>query len=164
MDEIWITMEEFPMYKLNNFGTIINRNTGRILRESLTRAGDVKIGLVMDGIQYSRSVKRLVAESFVEGRDDIFDTPIHLDGDQRNNRSDNLMWRPRWFAWKYTRQFVEITIHHTRGPVVDVRTRDRYRDFFEAAIINGILVRDIWSSILVGKPTFPTNQLFEIVK
>lgn len=168
MQERWVTIEEFPTYKINAIGQVVNYNSGKILRESVTSRGIVKIGLVgSDGQQFQRGVALLVAATFVEGRSDAFDTPIHLDGDSRNNRADNLAWRPRWFAWKYARQFEVITVHHSRGPIYDVVSGEVYETFFDAAVIHGILVRDIWSSIIAfnpTKPTFPTQQLFAFLK
>jgi NUMOD4 motif len=160
MDEEWKTIDEFPTYQISNFGRVVNQDTGRLIRESITRSNVVKIGLVSGDRQYTRSVKLLVAEHFVDGRSELFDTPIHLDGDPRNNIADNIVWRPRWFAWKYTRQFAEHEPGSERGPIIDLDTNDLYLDMVEAAIRNGLLVHDVWKSIYVKQPTFPTWQNF----
>jgi hypothetical protein len=77
------------------------------------------------------------------------------------------MWRPRWFAWKYSRQFSELSEHYKKGPIRDVDTRDRYFDVYEAGIVNGILFKDIWRSIHFKNPevrTDITHQRFELIR
>lgn len=164
MGEEWRVIKEFPTYQINDQGDVVNRDTGRHIRPSLTRAGIVKVGLVSGGVQYTRSVKVLVGEAFVGGRSELFDTPLQLDGDHGNVSAENLTWRPRWFAWKYVRQFSEITPHHSRGPIVDEETGLTYEDIFTAARVHGLLVTDVWRSIIHRKPVFPTQQMFSFLK
>ena len=160
MVENWVSIDGFPKYKVSDQGRVLNVDSGRIMRESRTRTGIVKIGLFHDGAQHTRSVCTLVATAFVDGRSELFDTPTHLDCNHENNTANNLVWRPRWFAWKYRRQFTESSVHHDRGPVIDEQSKTRYSTMFQAALDNGLLVEDIWKSILLKKPTFPTGQLF----
>lgn len=176
MTETWVLIEDFPEYHVSDYGNIRNHHTGRILRPSLNTTGVVKVGLSHKGKQYSRCLALLVAEAFVEipppiGRLCIFDTPIHRDGDQRNCYADNLLWRPRWFAWKYTNQFRERTLTHDYGPIVDLDTNEVYETIFDAAVHNGLLVtsdmnRGVFQSVFSKGvlPTFPTNQRFAFLK
>lgn len=159
MEEKWSTVEEFTMYKVSNFGDVVNQTTGKVLNLSQTRTGLVKVGMVRGGVQYTRGLSILVADAFVFGRTEVFDTPIHLDGDQTNNRADNLMWRPRWFAWKYFRQFTDSQ-YHDRGPLVDLETGIWYNTILEASIEHGLLFRDVMRSIGIKEATFPTWQMF----
>lgn len=158
MDEKWRIVEEFPTYKVSNYGDVLNHASGRVLKQSQTKAGLVKVGLVSGGVQYTRSVAVLVAEAFVLGRSDIFNTPIHMDGDQTNNRADNLMWRPRWFAWKYFRQFDEP--RRGNRAIVDIHSGREYKNLFEAATTHGLLTQDIAKAISLKAPVFPTKQYF----
>lgn len=167
MNEIWYPIEEFPIYRVSNYGRVVNYNTGRILNQSTTGNGLMKISLVHDNVRYTRGVALLVAEAFVDGQTEVFNTPIHLDGNHENNHADNILWRPRWFAWKYTYQCRNISVHHNRGPIYDIDSGEVYETFFDAARTHGILVRDIWSSIMAKnpeKPTFPTRQIFAFLK
>ena len=164
MDEEWDVIHEFQSYKISSFGRVLNRDTGREIKPSYTKQGAAKVGLMDGGSQFTRSLKVLVADAFVPGRSEEFDTPIHLDGDQKNCAAINLLWRPRAFAWRYARQFIGISIHHNRGPVVDVETGMVYSTMFEAAKKNGILVADIWRTIIVDVKAFPTQQRFELQK
>lgn len=160
MIEKWSKIDEFPTYKVSNYGEVVNQDTNRTLKESFTRSGLVKIGMVSGGIQHTRGVAMLVADAFVFGRTDTFNTPIHLDANPKNNIAENLLWRPRWFAWKYARQFVETDENSTRGPIVDLATDIWYNTMMDAAVTHGILIQDIWLSIVTKKPTIPTRQIF----
>lgn len=164
IEEHWKIIPDFPNYSISDLGNVLNNSTRRDMRLTMTRQGDIKVGLVKGGTQFTRSVKVLVAEAFVSGRSDLFDTPIQLNGHQNDNQAHNLAWRPRWFAWKYTRQFSEPSDIHEAGPIYDVDTRERYTDVYEAAIINGLLCKDIWNSLNLGRPCFPTNQVFAFVR
>ena len=160
MEEIrWSTIEEFPSYKVSNHGDVVNQVTGRYLRPSQTRTGLVKVGFYQDGVQHSRSVALLVAKAFVFGRDEISNTPVHLDGDQENNHAENIVWRPRWFALAYIRQFTD-TRNHGRGPVFDLVSREWYPTLLDAAKANGLLIKEIIRLLPDKKPIFPTQQIF----
>jgi len=163
MEIEWATIPEFPDYLISNEGDVVNKNSGRWLHLSETAEGVIKVGLVVGGKQYTRSVKVLVAESFVPGRDDVFDTPIHLNGDRRNNRADNLAWRPRWFAWEYARQFSNVTDNERLGPIRNLDDDERYFDVLECATLNGLLFKDIRQGITMQESVFPTFQRFEFV-
>lgn len=163
MEEIWTTIEDFPLYLISDCGRVMNVETRHILKETVNPAGIVKVGLVAyAGKQHQRSIKVLVAQNFVDGRTTIFNTPMQLDGNPYNNRADNIVWRPRWFAWKYKRQFAEISALHTKGPIVDKESGDCYTDVFEAATRNGLLVSDLYLAIQREAPTFPTWQSFKL--
>jgi len=164
MEEQWATVWEFPDYQVSSHGQVANKHTGRLLRPNITRTGLLKIGLVKDRVQYTRSVALLVADEFLDGKTDIFNTPVHLSGDQTDNHVENLVWRPRWFAWKYCRQFTLRDSHSDRGPIIDVGTEIKYKTTMSAATTHGLLVADIWQSILVKKEVFPTWQQFAIAK
>ena len=163
MDYDWVTIPDFPDYLISNHGEVVNKNSGRPISQSTTQKGVVKVGIVRGGTQYQRSVKVLVASAFVPGRDELLNTPIHLDGDPWNNRADNICWRPHWFAWRYTHQFSNVVDNDHLGPLRDIETRFRYLDVYEAAIVNGLLFVDIRKSIVTKEPVFPTFQVFELI-
>lgn len=159
-----VPIEGFWDYYITINGDVVNAKTWRKMTTSPTAFGEPTVGLVRDGRQYRRSVKVLVARAFVEGETEIFDTPIQLDGNRNNLRADNIVWRPRWFAWKYSNQFQggpdNYPDWYYGGPVLDVVNGIRYDTVLEAAIENGILCRDILSSCNNQTQVFPTAQLF----
>ena len=164
MEERWTTIVDYPRYLISNTGLVMNDDTGRLLSQSYNPQGAVKVGLYSEGGQHTKSVKVLVAVAFVEGHTDVFDTPINLDGDQSNNNADNIAWRPRWFAWQYTRQFLDVENWYLFRKVYDIATNDIYEDMVDAAKANGLLLRDILKSVHDDRHvTFPTWQRFGIV-
>jgi hypothetical protein len=128
---------------------------------SPTQNGELTVGLVREGQQHRYSVKCLVAREFVEGESDIFNTPVLLDGDKNNLYYENIVWRPRWFAWKYSRQFTNPEPWYKFGPILEL-DGDIYESYIVASIQNGILCEGIRESIYTyyRKPVFPTNQRF----
>lgn len=155
----FVPIEHFPEYCVSQEGIVINSSTGREMIYTPNQNGDLTVGLVKDGFQFRRSVKGIVARAFVEGKTEIFDTPILLDGDKYNLNANNIVWRPRWFAWKYSHQFLEpYPDWYYDGPI---RSGDMlYHTIFEAAMIHGLLCRDIYESIHRRDLVFPTGQVF----
>jgi hypothetical protein len=161
MLELWKTVDEFPMYKVSNLGDVVNEETGRFLNQSFNPQGAKKVGLFDGKRQHTRSVKFLVANAFVEGQNKQFDTAVNLDGDQTNNIADNLVWRPRWFAMQYARQFVEIGDWYLHRKIQDIETEVVYEDIVDAAIRHGLLHRQILLSIHnTQEVAWPTRQTF----
>lgn len=162
--EIWRPIEDFPMYEISNYGEVANVETDLIIRPSTTLQGGLKIGLVKDGVQYTRSVKVLVARAFVDGEDDIFDTPMLLNGDQLDCKADNIVWRPRWFAWNYARQMEKQKAVYSLGPLIEINEEgivmNAYHNTIEASMKHGLLFSDVWDSLHTAKPVFPTRQIF----
>lgn len=162
MYEYGVSIDGFPDYEVTNYGRIFNIKTNREMILSPTAEGDsdLSVGLYRNHRQYRLSVKVLVAKTFVDGYSEIFNTPIQLDGDKTNLRSDNMVWRPRWFAWRYTHQFKEIPDWYHYGPLIELRSQTSYNDYLEAAMVNGILCEDIRTSVYAGSRVFPTGQIF----
>lgn len=163
MDELWAQIKEFPNYSISTNGSIRNESRTRLVKTSVTERGVVKVGLVRGGQQSTRSVKVLVAEAFVPGKTEKFDTPIHKDGNQENNNVNNIVWRPRWFAWKYHRQFDRAHNYSKVGPLKDRGSGIVYTNLVEAAIAHGLLFNEIHMSLVNKVPVFPTWQQFERV-
>jgi hypothetical protein len=161
MEEQWLPLKEFPGYSVSNLGQVMNDHREALVKTSVTGNGVAKVGLMRDGKQHTRSLKILVAGEFMPQEDPLFNTLINLDGNTVNNRIDNLMWRPRWFAWKYHRQMEFTKIYSGVGPVQDAKTKEVYEDVVEAAMINGLLFEEIQMAIVDMIPVFPTWHLFE---
>lgn len=154
---------DFPGYMISSNGQVYNTEFARWMTHSPTGGGDQTVGLWRDGKQYRRSVKVLVARAFVDGETGLFDTPIQMDNDKENLRADNLAWRPRWFAWQYTRQFSNLQPWTYSGPLRNVETGDRFDTVIDAAMGTGSLIRDIRKSLLHHTPVFPHGTHFEYI-
>lgn len=162
--EQWRAIDEFSDYSVSSEGRVRNDDTGRILVQRSNTTGVVYVGLQRNRKQFCRSVPLLVATEFVERPgNDMFDTPINLDGDKWNNRPENLMWRPRWFAIRYRQQFWK----ERRGydvPIMDIATGEVYPTSWDAALKFGLLDREI--ALAIGNRTYvwPTYQRFLVVE
>jgi hypothetical protein len=160
-DEVSAAIEGFDNYEVTNHGRVFNIMTGRAMALSPTMNGDLTVGLVRDHKQHRYSVKGLVAREFVPGETEFFNTPILLDGNKHNLHHQNILWRPRWFAWMHTRQFAQDPDWYHFGPIVDTTTGTIYEDYLAASIANGILCKDIQESVYNGFMVFPTYQKFK---
>jgi NUMOD4 motif len=160
VEEFWKPIDDFPMYEVSNFGQVCNTDTGRLLQRGLNVQGCLQVGLRVNGFRHNKSIKVLVANAFVEGRTMIFDTPIHLDGEQENVDWTNLVWRPRWFAFKYSAQFKDIPTEYFRTSVVELFSGNKYKHIYDAAISNGLLFLDVRRSIYLRESVFPFWQEF----
>jgi NUMOD4 motif-containing protein len=160
--ERWIHISEFPGYSVSNKGRVRNDETGRVLALLKNQAGNVHVGMTRGGVQYKRSVAKLVAKAFLTHNTlEAFDTPIHLDGDKENCDVGNLDWRPRWFAARYHSQFQSYPKVSFNGPVRVAGGPERFRTTWDAVMKFGILEASITESILTGKGVWPTYQIFK---
>lgn len=95
--DTWVSIDGFDQYEVSSQGQVRNSSTGRILKQYDNGRDSLFVTIRRDGRQYSKSVRRLVAVAFLgEPMDD--DVAIPIDGDYSNNRADNLVWKPMWFA------------------------------------------------------------------
>jgi hypothetical protein len=160
-EETWAKIYDFTDYSVSTQGRIRNDKRERLVSQSMNSRGVVRVGLYRNGQQFTRSVKVIVAETFVGGRTEKFDTAMLLDGDPFNNRADNILWRPRWFCWKYASQFEIMEKYIGKGPIVDRKTEEIYIDVAAAAVMNGLLVKEVMMSLVSKTPVWPTYQVFD---
>jgi len=163
--ELWVVIPNFPNYSVSSFGRVINNRHQKEMFLSPTQYGDLTVGMVKNRKQYRRSVKVLVARAFVEGENDVDDTPMLLDGNRSNLHHSNIVWRPRWLAWKYIRQFNDPKPYWDRGPIED-RAGNRYESIIIASMTIGSLAKDImWSTVPVEGYTRvrPGGETFRFV-
>jgi hypothetical protein len=159
----WIPVYGFPGYSVNSLGQVRNDSTGRLLTTRINAEGVPYVGMMRDYRQVIRSLPRLVAEAFLPPPTQIFDTPVNIDGDRTNCAVDNLMWRPRWYAVLYNRQFrTERYPNPINAPVVALDTEEVFPDSLAAACRYGLLEREVVLSVLNKTPTWPTYQMFEL--
>ena len=107
--EVFRTIKGFSTYKVSNYGTIINANTGRVKKWIRNNANHYYVFLTPDGYknyQKHKFVHRLVANAFMSNPDPInMDCINHIDEDPYNNRLDNLefcdrAWNNQWGSFK----------------------------------------------------------------
>lgn len=164
MRERWYELDEFPDYAVSEFGEIHNIKTGMPRRTSINQQGIVKISLYVGRELITRSVAVLVAEAFVDGQDEFFNTPIHLDGDRENCRADNLMWRPRWFAVQYHRQFQSPDFHRMDIDIEELSTGREYESVKEACMDLGLYYQDVYRSYIHEQQIALTRHEFRLLE
>lgn len=156
----WREIIGFSGYSVSDAGYVRNDDTGRIMRTTMNTHGIETVGLMQQGVQRKKSVSVLVAETFLlTARSMHFDTPINLDGDRTNNHVTNLLWRPLWFARDYHRQF-KIGPQGFARPVMNFDTGEVFETTWDAAVLKGLLERELVISILNRTYVFPLYQTF----
>lgn len=160
----WIPVQDFPGYSVNPSGQVRKDSTGRILHTRLNQYGVPYVGLMREWKQHIRSLPKLVAMAFLPEPNEVFDTPINLDGDRTNCQVSNLMWRPRWYAVYYANQFKDRYDHPIETPVRAAATGEEFDNSLDAACHFGLLEREVVLSILNRTLTWPTYQQFELVE
>lgn len=90
-DEKWLAIDRFPNYCVSDTGRIKNRKTNHILKSHNDGHGYPQVILSNNGYKQSQRVHRLVANAFVDGRDECLEVN-HIDGCKENNRACNLEW------------------------------------------------------------------------
>lgn len=160
--EEWVGVEGFPGYSVNPLGQVQKDSTGRVMQVRLNQYGVPYVGLMKEGRRHQcvRSLPRLVAEAFIPQPNEVFDTPINLNGNRSDCRVENLMWRPRWYAIYYVNQFTDRYDNAIDVPVRDAETDEEYPNSLVAACTNGLLEREVVLSILNNTLTWPTFQRF----
>lgn len=78
-------------YGVTSDGVIINRETGKVLKQRKNNSGYAIVDLYKDHKKKTHLVHRLVAETYIPNEDNRL-TVNHSDGDKSNNSADNLEW------------------------------------------------------------------------
>lgn len=159
---MWEPIPEFPGYSVSEKGEVRNDDTDRVLTPTPNQHGVAQVGLMKDRVQYKRGVALLVAQAFVEQPADTFNTPINLNGDRMDNHADNLMWRPRWFAITYHRQF-HNDLRGFRRPIEEINTGEEFETSWDAAVKYGLIDREIMLATLNRTYVWPTYQEFRVI-
>lgn len=161
--ETWQRLDYFPNYSVSDQGRVRNDKTGRILTQVVNQQGIPSVSLYRDGKQHRLSVIRLVAHSFLTPHPyEAFDTPINLDGDRLNNAVTNLLWRPRWFAMAYHKQFRHPRHYHD-DPIEEIHTGERFNNVWEVAKKYGLIAVEVKVSTITHRTVWPTSQSFRLV-
>ncbi|WPJ52803.1 DNA endonuclease I [Klebsiella phage RCIP0053] len=93
MEVIWKVIPGHELYEVSSAGSVRNKRTGKILKQSLSRVGNYggAYYVLNLGRGNKKYVHRLVAEAFCEKKAGC-DFVNHIDENKCNNTSSNLEW------------------------------------------------------------------------
>ena len=77
---------------------------GRVLKQQLNHNGYLQVRIPVDGKWVTKSVHRLVAQTFIKNPDNLPEVN-HMDCDRRNNNIDNLEWCDNSYNVQYREKF-----------------------------------------------------------
>lgn len=167
MTERWRKIEDFYDYEISDAGAIFSKKSMSRLSFSENSSGQLKVNLMRNGVVYTRSVRVLVAEAFLHRPTHIDPLDgawgvINKDGNPWNNEASNLAWRPKWFCWKYFRQFRLSPVRYEdyNRRVINETTGQKYENVLAAGIDEGVLWDSIYDSCISGKAVYPTGHTY----
>ena len=92
MNEIWKDIEEYEgLYQVSNLGRVKRITTGRVLKSGKSKGGYPYVVLYKNNIASTKTVHRLVAQTFIPNPDNKPQVN-HIDEDKTNNMVSNLEW------------------------------------------------------------------------
>lgn len=89
--EIWKIIEEFPNYKVSNFGRVKNVRKDKLMTISIRKNGYCVVKLSNNGNSKEYKVHRLVAKAFIPNPKEL-SSVNHKDENKENNIYSNLEW------------------------------------------------------------------------
>jgi hypothetical protein len=151
--EQWREIEEFPNYRVSNYGRIKHVDRVEARKVTINDRG-FPVVLLSSGdspTRYLRQINKLVAKAFLRQPSppvigDMEQNAIwHIDGDLTNCRADNLMWdyRNRVLEWNEMHRLGHSKYKTVSARVKNNRTGVIYEDTFECAMAEGMLESDI---------------------
>lgn len=161
----WETIGEFPNYEVSDDGSIRNKETGHLLALRPNQRGVVYVGMQRTpGDQVVRAVAPLVAQAFCHPEHPAWDSVCHANGNVSDNRAINLVYRERWFAIQYQRQFLEQPYQRRIYSDVQCNTcGEVYADSFAASVSHCLMEKAIvLSCVGVIDAVAPTWHDFSI--
>lgn len=164
--ERWRPIKDYDRYLVSDHGRVLNAQRETLISPTRKKTGYLSVGLYINGIRKPKPVRLLVAQTFLP--DPLYSDmtcPINLDGDYTNNHYENLLWRGVWFAKEYMKQFGETHRYPNTyaSPIQDQETEDVYENSMDACVNNGLLDRDVCTSLETGDRVWPTQQRFKKV-
>lgn len=141
-----IHLKGLSKYEVSNKGRVRNKKTGRILKGTPDRNGDLVVCLREKGVQYSVRVKKLVAEAFLNSSNLEYPVLSCKDGNRKNLKPNNL-------EYISTAESVRRTFRkgrkqkHIMKKIKCVETGDEYESIVECSKRMGISVQAISRSV-----------------
>lgn len=150
--EIWKKHPDIEKLEVSSFGRLRSVK-GHYYKNWRSRGGYFYVSFSIDGKITSKSVHRLVAQTFIKNADNLPQVN-HKDCDRTNNNVDNLEWCTASYNSKYREKFGMPNIETLGKPVLaislDTHEVSRYPSQHEAGRKLGISDGNI-SSVVKGR-------------
>lgn len=166
-----LNLPEIKLYFVNEKGEVYRPDTSRYLTVSTNQGGVRYVTLErVDGSRANYSVASLVAHAYLEEPDPIrcgrTPTLIFKDGNKENFHKDNLAWRTRSYAIRYTKHMRHVYAEKVkRIPVRSIESGGAVRYFpsiHDCAVHYGVRSFEIVNSLENGDEVyFAPGVIFE---
>ena len=126
----FVELEDYPGYYISKDGVVVSTLQGKpkIIKPHKNYGGYDSIGLHKDGRAKTKTIHRLLAETYIDNPDNL-PFVLHYDDDPSNNSLDNL----RWGSPSDNMQDMVRNGHGAHEEVYCVETDTVYRSIAEAA-------------------------------
>ena len=147
MKEIFKDIKNYEgLYQVSNLGRVYSIRNNKILKPKLNICGYLSVNLKYKGSHVTKSIHRLVAQTFIENPYN-FPQVNHKDEDKTNNCVDNL----EWCSAKYNINYGtcrERAAQHFRKPVLMFDLNNNFIKEFNSAAEAGSYVNGNSSNII----------------
>ena len=92
---MWKDLVDYPSYQISEDGFVMNKKTGRILKQYIDDVGYYQFTVCNNGIIKKLRTHRELAKAFIPNLDN-YDIVDHIDRDRINNDISNLRWVSRY--------------------------------------------------------------------
>ena len=164
-EEVWKSHPDIPGIEVSTLGNVrtldravpTERGTwffkGRVLKQSNSKGGYLKVSIKVDGKWTAKKVHRLVAQTFLSNPDS-FPEVNHKDNDRANNNVDNLEWCTHSYNMKYREKYGVSQTEAVGRPLfaINLETLEvlHFRSQAEAGRELGVFSQSI-SNVIKGK-------------
>ena len=148
VEEVWKDVPDYEgIYQVSNFGRVKSKR--KILKA--INGEYLKVGLSKNGVQKTLTIHRLVAQAFIDNRND-YNFVNHKDENKHNNNSNNLEWCNNLYNVNYGKRNEKISKSQSKYKIIQ---KDKNNNIIK-----------IWNSIwdLKHNTTYETTNIRKCCK